>query len=274
MSTIKAEEPVDVPVAQRALAEAFGTFVLVFLGCGGAIALAPAGDNVAGTVGTALSFGFGIAGAIYATGHISGGHLNPAVSVALAAIGRFRTADLPWYIGAQLIGAIFAAAILKLVYPDADSLGNNALADGVSSGSGLVLEAILTAIFVFVIVAVATDRRVTPGFAALAIGLTLAAVHLVAIPVTGTSVNPARTIGPDLLTGDFDALWIFLLGPFVGAVVGAGAYGLVRPDRALDDPRERRPRVRDDDGARGNGSGAVAGDGLGEPRRRPRRPRV
>lgn len=261
MSTIKAEEPVDVPIAQRALAEAFGTFILVFLGCGGAIALAPAADNVAGTVGTALAFGFGIAGAIYATGHISGGHLNPAVSVALTAIGRFRAADLPWYVAAQAVGAIVAAAVLKLVYPDADSLGNNALADGVSSGSGLVLEAVLTAVFVFVIVAVATDRRVTPGFAALAIGLTLAAVHLVAIPVTGTSVNPARTLGPDLLTGDFDAFWIFLLGPFVGAVAGAVAYGLVRPDRASEDSRGVRVPAADE--------GAPADAARSRRRRRP-----
>jgi MIP family channel proteins len=231
MSTIEPLEPRDPPLAKRALAEAIGTFILVLLGCGGAIALAPAADNAAGVVGTALAFGLGITGAIYAVGHISGGHLNPAVSVALAAIGRFKVADLPAYVAAQLVGAILAALVLKGMWPDAPSLGNNGVADGVSKGSGLLTEAVLTAVFLFVIVAVATDKRVTPGFAALAIGLTLAAIHLVAINITGTSVNPARTLGPDLVAGKWDAFWIFLVGPFVGGTLGALLYNAVRPDR-------------------------------------------
>ncbi len=235
MSTIAPVEPVDPPIVQRAVAEAIGTFILVFLGCGSAVALTSAvpGDGAAlQFTGIALGFGLGITGAIYAVGHVSGGHLNPAVSLALTAIGRFKPADLPAYIGAQFAGAILAALALKGVFPDADALGNNALGDGVSVGSGLLAEVLMTAVFLFVIVSVATDVRVTPGFAALAIGLTLAAIHLLGIPVTGTSVNPARTFGPDLVAGEWDHVWIFFVGPVVGAVIGAFAYEAVGPERS------------------------------------------
>lgn len=246
MSTIEPLEPVDPPLAQRAIAEAIGTFILVFLGCGAAVALTSSAPGAAPLqfTGIALGFGLGIAGAIYATGHVSGGHLNPAVSIALTLIGRFRVADLPAYVGAQLVGAVLGALALKGVFPDVNSVGNNALARGVSVGSGLLAEGVMTAVFLFVIVGVATDRRVTPGFAALAIGLTLAAIHLVGIPVTGTSVNPARTFGPNLVTGDWDHFWIFLVGPIVGAAIGALAYQAVRPDRDLPrrHDREREPR--------------------------------
>lgn len=150
------------------------------------------------------------------------------MTLALTAIGRFKSQDVPAYVGAQIIGAILAALALKGLYPDADALGNNALADGVSVGSGMLTELLLTAVFLFVIVSVATDVRVTPGFAALAIGLTLTAIHLVGIPLTGTSVNPARTLGPALIAGEFDDIWIFLTVPFAGAVAGAFAYQAVR----------------------------------------------
>ena len=242
MSTIEPVEPRRPGIAQRAFAEAIGTFILVFLGCGAAVALtsstAPAAASLQFT-GIALAFGLGIAGAIYATGHVSGGHLNPAVSIALAALGRFRAGDLPAYIGAQLVGAVLAALALKGVFPDADGLGNNALADGVSVGSGLLVEVVMTAIFLFVIVSVATDTRVTPGFAALAIGFTLAALHLVGIPLTGTSVNPARTFGPDLVAGEWDHFWLFVAGPVAGAVIGAFAYSVLGPPRT-DDLASRR----------------------------------
>jgi aquaporin Z len=234
VSTIEPVQPAEPTLVQRAIAETIGTFVLVFLGCGAVVSLTTAsGPQVASLqyTGIALAFGLGIAGAIYATGHVSGGHLNPAVSLALTAVGRFRATDLPAYIGAQLVGATLAALALQGVYPDADTLGNNALADGVSVGSGLLVEAVLTAVFLFVIVSVATDVRVTPGFAALAIGFTLAAIHLVGIPLTGTSVNPARTFGPDLIAGEWNHFWLFVVGPVGGALVGAFAYQAVRPDR-------------------------------------------
>jgi aquaporin Z len=231
MSTVDPVTPAEPTLAKRAIAEAVGTFILVLIGCGAAVALAPSPDNVAGIAGTALAFGFGIAGAIYAVGHISGGHLNPAVSVALTVIGRFKPADLPVYVIAQLVGATLAALVLKGVFTEADLLGNNAVAEGVSNGSALLLEGVLTAVFLFVIVAVATDKRATPGIAALAIGLTLAAIHLVAITTTGTSVNPARTFGPDLITGDWSDFWVFLVGPFVGGAIGAVVYNVVRPDK-------------------------------------------
>jgi MIP family channel proteins len=230
MSTIEPHEPVRPALPRRALAEAVGTFILVFLGCGAAVALTSTVPGDAGglqSTGIALAFGPGIAAAIYATGHVSGGHLNPAVSVALTVIGRLERRDLPVYVAAQLVGAIVAALALRGVFPDADALGNNALADGVSVGSGLLVEVVLTAIFLFVIVSVATDRRVTPGFAALAIGFALTAIHLVAIPLTGTSVNPARTLGPDLIAGEWDDVWIFLVRPVVGATAGALLYQAV-----------------------------------------------
>lgn len=234
MSTIEPVAPVDPPLAKRALAEMIGTFILVFLGCGSAVALTgsvPADAAGLQFTGIALGFGLGIAGAIYATGHISGGHLNPAVTIALTVIGRHERRDVPAYVGGQVLGATLAALALKGVFPDADALGNNAVADGVGVGSGLLVEAVLSAIFLFVIVSVATDRRVTPGFAALAIGFTLAAIHLVAIPLTGTSVNPARTFGPDLIAWEWDDIWVFLVGPIVGATAGAVLYEAVRPDR-------------------------------------------
>ncbi len=246
MSTVDPVTPTEPTLVKRAIAEAIGTFILVLIGCGAAVALVPGADyvnqlagtglnfgesNVAGIVGTALGFGFGIAGAIYAVGHISGGHLNPAVSVALTVIGLFKADDLPPYIVAHLIGATLAALTLKGIYTGAEQLGNNAVAEGVSNGSALLLEGVLTAVFLFVIVSVATDKRATPGIAALAIGLTLAAAHLVAITTTGTSLNPARTFGPDLVTGDWNNFWIFLVGPFVGGAAGALIYNVVRPDR-------------------------------------------
>jgi MIP family channel proteins len=233
MSTIEPHEPVRPALPRRALAEAVGTFILVFLGCGAAVALTSVAPGEAAglqTTGIALAFGLGIAAAIYATGHVSGGHLNPAVSVALTVIGRLDRRDLPVYVAAQVAGATLAALALRGVFPDADTLGNNAVADGVGVGSGLLVEVVLTAIFLFVIVSVATDRRVTPGFAALAIGFALAAIHLVGIPLTGTSVNPARTFGPDLVAWEWDDLWVFLVGPLVGAVAGAVLYQSVRPE--------------------------------------------
>jgi aquaporin Z len=138
---------------------------------------------------------------------------------------------------------VLAALALKGVYPDAEALGNNALGEGVSVGSGLLVEIVLTAIFLFVIVSVATDVRVTPGFAALAIGLTLAAIHLVGIPLTGTSVNPARTFGPDLVAGEWDHFWIFLVGPVVGALIGAFAYAVLGVPQLR---RRRAPRTERD----------------------------
>lgn len=233
MSTIEPHEPVQPALPRRALAEAVGTFILVFLGCGAAVALTSVAPGTAAglqTTGIALAFGLGIAAAIYATGHVSGGHLNPAVSVALTVIGRLDRRDLPVYVAAQVAGATVAALALRGVFPDADALGNNAVDDGVGVGSGLLVEVVLSAIFLFVIVSVATDRRVTPGFAALAIGFALAAIHLVGIPLTGTSVNPARTFGPDLVAWEWDDLWVFLVGPLVGAVAGAVLYQSVRPE--------------------------------------------
>ncbi|WP_210490970.1 MIP/aquaporin family protein [Patulibacter sp. SYSU D01012] len=234
MSTTDPHEPTAPPLAVRALAEGIGTFILVFLGCGAAVALTGAvpGDAAGLQVaGIALAFGLGIAAAIYATAHVSGGHLNPAVSVALTAIGRHDVRELPHYVAAQLVGAILAALALKGVFPDAETLGNNAVAEGVGVGSGLLVEVVLSAIFLFVIVSVATDRRVTPGVAPLAIGFALAAIHLVGIPVTGTSVNPARTIGPDLVAGHWDDLWVFVVGPLLGATAGALLYGALRRER-------------------------------------------
>jgi MIP family channel proteins len=243
VSTIEPHEPTQPGLPRRALAEAAGTFILVFLGCGAAVALTSAAPADVGALqypGIALAFGLGIAAAIYATGHVSGGHLNPAVSIALAVIGRLDRRDLPVYVAAQFAGATLAALALRGVFPDADALGNNAVADGVSVGSGLLVEVVLSAVFVFVIVSVATDRRVTPGFAALAIGFALTAVHLVGIPLTGTSVNPARTVGPDLVAWRWDDVWVFLVAPVIGALAGALLYQAVRPESVRPGSRPGR----------------------------------
>lgn len=234
----EATDVVEAPAApttlQKVVAEVIGTFVLVLFGCG-AVVYATASDSF-DILGVALAFGIAVLVMVYAVGRISGGHFNPAVSVAAAVGGRVPWREVPVYVGAQLAGAILGgAALLALLqgfeFYDVSrfGLGQNAFGDegsGYAVWAAFLLELLLTAIFVFVILAVTDTRNEHPALAPLVIGLTLTAIHLVAIPATGTSVNPARSIGPALFAGP-DAiiqLWLFILGPLAGALIAGLAY--------------------------------------------------
>ena len=228
---------------RKMVAEAIGTFILVLAGTGAAI--------VGGSY--AFGFGFGLIAVVYAIGHISGAHVNPAISLGLAVTGRFPMAQVPYYIGSQIVGAILASLFLRLVNGNLNSLGATSVVDGYSVLDGFLLELVATAILVFVVAAVATDKRVTPGVVGLAIGATLLFIELVAGPITGGSVNPARSIGPALASWSFGDIWIYLTAPFIGGAIGAVAYEFIRgpegwsEDRPDQDPApppatEERPR--------------------------------
>lgn len=225
-------------LGKRALAEFVGTFWLVLGGCGAAVLAAGVPDVGIGYAGVALAFGLTVLTGAYALGHVSGAHFNPAVSIGLVAGGRFPAGELPAYVVAQLAGAVAAAGVLYLVAsgsPDfslAGGLASNGYGEhspgGYSLLSGLVIEVVLTAFFLIVILG-ATDGRAPTGFAPLAIGLSLTLIHLISIPVTNTSVNPARSTGPALWAGDWalSQLWLFWVAPVAGAVLGALIYRLI-----------------------------------------------
>lgn len=221
-------------------AEFIGTFWLTFGGCGSAVLAATFPQWGIGFMGVALAFGLTVLTGAYALGPISGGHFNPAVSVGLVVGGRFSASQLPGYIAAQVLGAIAAAAVLYVIAidrPDAQlgSFATNGYGTHSPGGYGmvaaLVTEVVLTAIFLLVILG-ATARRAAAGFAGLAIGLCLTLIHLIAIPVTNTSVNPARSTGPALFGPQIalDQLWLFWAAPIVGAVLGALIYRALRSD--------------------------------------------
>ena len=220
----------------RLVAEAFGTFWLVFGGCGAAVLAAAFPSLGIGFAGVSLAFGLTVLTMAYSIGHVSGCHLNPAVTVGLWAGGRFPARDIPAYVFAQLIGAVFGAVILAAIAsgrPDFDFVASGLAANGYglhspggfSLASGLAIEAILTMGFLVVILG-STDTRAPAGFAPIAIGLALTLIHLISIPVTNTSVNPARSTGPALVVGGWALaqLWAFWIAPLVGAVAGGGLY--------------------------------------------------
>lgn len=223
-------------LTKRAVAELIGTFWLVLGGCGSAVLAAGIPELGLGYLGVSLAFGLTVVTMAYAIGHISGCHLNPAVSVGLVAGGRFKAAELPHYIIAQVIGAILAALVIRCIASGAEGyaggLASNGFAEhsphGYSMVAALVTEIVMTASFLFIIMG-STDKRAPAGLAPLAIGLTLALIHMISIPVTNTSVNPARSTGPALLEGGIalDQLWLFWLAPIVGAVIGALVYNFI-----------------------------------------------
>jgi aquaporin Z len=217
-------------VVKRSVAELLGTFWLVFGGCGSAVLAAAFPEVGIGLVGVSLAFGLTVVTMAYAVGHISGGHFNPAVTLGLLAGGRVKPADVVPYILAQLIGAVLAAAALAYI---ASGNGTDAVANGLaangfgdhspghySQGVAFATEFLLTFFFLLVILG-ATDGRAPAGFAPLAIGLALTLIHLISIPVTNTSVNPARSTGPALLVGGWalSQLWLFWVAPIAGAMV-------------------------------------------------------
>jgi aquaporin Z len=221
-------------LGKRAGAELIGTFWLVFGGCGSAV-LAAAFPNLGiGFVGVALAFGLTVLTMAFAIGHISGCHLNPAISLGLAVGKRFPFNELPAYIGAQLVGAIVASGLLYVIAsgkPGFDLGGFAANGYDVHSPGGysllacLLTEAVLTFMFLLVIFG-STDRRAAPGFAPIAIGLALTLIHLISIPVTNTSVNPARSTGPALFVGGWalQQLWLFWVAPLAGGALAGLVY--------------------------------------------------
>ncbi|MEO9598968.1 aquaporin Z [Parasphingorhabdus sp.] len=224
---------------QKSLAEFFGTFWLVFGGCGSAVIAAAFPEVGIGLLGVSLAFGLTVVTMAYAIGHISGCHLNPAVTVGLWIGGRFPANEIPMYVTAQVLGAVLASASLYLIASgNADySLAANGLASngvgehspgGFSMGSGIAIEILLTFFFLMIILG-ATDSRAPAGFAPLAIGLGLTLIHLISIPVTNTSVNPARSTGPALIEGGIalSQLWIFWVAPIGGAILAGIVYKVV-----------------------------------------------
>lgn len=220
---------------RRAAAEGLGTFALVFAGCG-AIVTEAAHPGSLGTVGIALVFGLIVMTMVYATGHLSGAHLNPAVTLAFLAARHFPRGDAAAYIAAQVAGAVIAAALLGAVWPsDPANLGTTVPTVGL--GSAFAYETVLTAFLMFVIMAVATDTRAVGAAAAIAIGGTVGLDALFGGPITGASMNPARSLGPALLSGHLSDLWLYLIAPPLGAGLGALAYQLVRGEHP-DEPRQ------------------------------------
>ena len=214
---------------KKYLAEAVGTFVLTLLGCGTAVSLA-CGSDTASVVGTAMAFGLSVIAMAYTIGGISGCHINPAITLGCLLTKRIDSKDAVGYMIGQTVGAIIAAAVLYVFthYSGADFQGtltgaNTCDGCGGSKVGGLIVEIVLTFIFVLVVLGTTDAKKGAGNFAGLAIGLSLILIHLVGIHYTGTSVNPARSIGPALFEGGIALtdLWVFIVGPFIGAALSA-----------------------------------------------------
>src|SRR5690349_18460433 len=220
-------------VPRTFVAEAVGTFVLVFFAVGSAVF----GFDKVGVVGVALAFGLVLLALAYAIGPVSGCHINPAVTLGVLLSRGMTATEAGYYWVAQFAGAIAGAALLKLltsgfgdVHDTTGTLGSNNYGTNISLGGAFLLEVLITMVLVTVVLLV-TGRSATPGFAGLAIGLTLTVVHLFAIPLDGTSVNPARSLGPALFAGgdSLKHVWLFIVAPLVGAVVAVGLVRLITP---------------------------------------------
>ncbi len=222
---------------KKYLAEMVGTFVLTFLGCGAAVSLA-CGSDTASVLGTAIAFGLSVVAMAYTIGGISGCHINPAITLGVFLSGRMSAKDCGMYMVFQVVGAVIAAALLAALVGTDPSL-----AQGTTTGAnvcasdnvvnGLLAEVVLTFIFVLVVLgATSKTNGATNNFAGLAIGLALVLIHLVGIHYTGTSVNPARSIGPALFEGGkaLSQLWVFIVGPFVGGALAAGCWKVIAPE--------------------------------------------
>ncbi len=230
------------PLSKRALAEFMGTFWLVFGGCGSAVISAAFPNVGIGLLGVSLAFGLTVLTMAYAIGHVSGCHLNPAVSLGLAAAKRFPTRELPAYIAAQVLGGVAGAGVLYAIAsgrPGFDVVTNGLASNGYGLHSpggysmiaGLIAEVVLTMMFLAIILG-STHRSAPVGFAPIAIGFGLTLIHLIGIPVTNVSVNPARSTGPAIFVGGWalEQLWLFWVAPIVGAVIAGFVYSAVVVD--------------------------------------------
>jgi aquaporin Z len=248
------------PLSKRALAEFFGTFWLVFGGCGAAVLAAGFPGFGIGFAGVALAFGLTVLTMAFAIGHVSGCHLNPAVTLGLVVGKRFSASEMLHYVVAQVLGATAGAGVLYVIASGV--AGFDVHAGFASNGYGLdhspghysllacfVAEVVLTAFFLMVIMG-ATDRRAPKGFAPIAIGLCLTLIHLISIPVTNTSVNPARSTGPAIFAGGWalQQLWLFWVAPLIGGAIGGAIYGAlfsegVEPTVRAQMTRTERPAL-------------------------------
>ena len=216
---------------KKYFAELIGTFVLVFMGCGSAMYLGCGPDG--GHLAVAFAFGLSIVAMAYSIGNVSGCHINPAVSLAMLIRGKLSLSDFLGYVAAQIVGAVGAAGLLVLLrsfgIPDlTGGLGTNGVANAGGVIGALLVEIVLTCIFIFVILGVTSDES-KGSVAGIVIGLTLTFVHIVGIPLTGTSVNPARSIGPAIFNGgsSLSDVWVFIVGPFVGSILAAALFSLI-----------------------------------------------
>jgi aquaporin NIP len=219
---------------QKVAAEAIGTFALVFAGCG-AIMVNAQSNGMIGHVGVGITFGLVIMVMISATGHLSGAHFNPAVTIAFATIGRFPWRQVPAYIAGQTFAAVFAAFALRFLLGAAADMGTTVPAG--TTGQTVVMEMVLTFFLMFVITSVATDSRAIGLTAGWAIGGTVALCAIFGGPISGASMNPARSIGPALASGQIGTLWIYLVAPIAGALAGAWCYQLVRCGGPVQDAK-------------------------------------
>jgi aquaporin Z len=226
---------------KRYVAELIGTFVLVFMGCASVVIsnelMLPYG---VGIVGIAFAFGLSLLVMVYTIGGISGCHINPAVSISMLAAGKMKPKDTLFYIVAQCVGAILAASVLYIIATgnsayniSTDGLGQNGYGSASPGGfplaSGFIAEVVLTFIFLLVILG-STSENVPKGFAGIPIGFSLVLIHLIGIPITGTSVNPARSLGPAVIVGStaFSQLWLFWVAPIIGGLIAAAAWKLLK----------------------------------------------
>jgi len=219
------------PILPAALAELVGTFILVFGGTAvavGAILRLPTAGGAYGSLAVALAFGLALAAVVAAIGHVSGAHVNPAVTLGLASIGQFPWKSVPYYLGAQLVGAVLGAVGTWIAFGGPGrteaKLAATYPAQGVGDLQAFLLEILITFILVFVVVSVATDSRAPAAIAPIAVGFALAVGVFIAGPVTGGAVNPVRALGPMLVAGDLTSAWLYILGPIVGGVLGAFVY--------------------------------------------------
>ncbi len=219
---------------KKYLAEMIGTMVLVLMGCGSAVFLGHPNAGVVGIIGVSMAFGLSVVAMAYAIGGISNCHLNPAITLGCLLTGRMKGGDAAMHMLFQVIGAILGSAILYALvqgFPTQGTLtGANGWGGGVTTTTAFIAETVFTMIFVLVVLG-ATDKRTTAGFAGLAIGLSLILIHLVCIPITGTSVNPARSIGPAIFEGGqaLCQLWLFIVAPLLGAAIAAGVWKIIDP---------------------------------------------
>jgi MIP family channel proteins len=217
-------------ITRRAAAEATGTFFLVLIGPGAAMVDAATKGSL-GVSGIALAFAFVIIAMVYAIGHLSGAHINPAVTVGFWSSGRFPARDVVPYVVAQCVGAIAASGLLRAVLGPVGHMGATlpALTPPISVSAAFGLEWLMSFALMFVIMAVATDDRVAPGFAPIAVGLTVGFCALMGGPLTGASMNPARSLGPAVIGGEWRAHWLYWIAPITGMIAAGRVYDLLRP---------------------------------------------